>query len=81
MQIPCLFPALTIAEAGEIARQKAFEQWNPNEGWHSHQAAIMPVTKAFFKLALEAYLAGGIEDVGQMSDDDEPPQCFNFTEM
>jgi hypothetical protein len=71
---PALIPAESIQEAAAAARKHALERWKPEEGWHSHQANIMVVTKPFYDAFCAAYNAGILD----MSD--EEPLTFNFEE-
>jgi hypothetical protein len=73
--IPALIPAASIDAAAERARVMAFRRWLPEEGWHTHQANIMNVTKAFYDAFIEAQQAGILD----MSD--EEPITFNFEEL
>jgi hypothetical protein len=72
MSVPALIPAASIQAASEVARAHAFERWKPEEGWHSHQANIMPVTESFYDAFVKASQAGIID----MSD--EEGKSFNF---
>lgn len=60
---PALVPASSIEEAAESAREFAFEVWPISETWYGHQAAIQPVTKEFFDVALRAHEAGVIDQM------------------
>lgn len=72
--LPALVPAESIEEAAEAAKRQAFDRWKVTEGWYSHQAAVMPVTKAFFDAAFGAHRAGVVD----IPEEDEPGQTFQF---
>lgn len=71
--IPGLVPAHSIEDAADRAKEKAFERWPIDQTWYGHQAAIEPVTNAFFDVAIQAYKAGEID-----SSDAEQPAIFQF---
>jgi hypothetical protein len=70
---PALVPASSIDEAAEAAKEFAFQVWPVGDNWYGHQAAIQPVTKEFFDIALRARDAGAIDLMT-----DEPPDTFRF---
>lgn len=72
-QLPGLVPAESIEAAAESAKAEAFSKWQTSEAWYGHQAAIMPVTKQFFELALKALAAGAIDTITE-----EGERCFSF---
>jgi len=72
--IPALIPAESIQAAAEAAKKQALNRWKVEEGWHSHQAAIMPVTKDFYDAAFNAHRAGVVD----VSDEIEQEQTFQF---
>ncbi len=71
--LPALIPAESMQEAAERCRQHCLERWKPEDGFHTWQAALMPVTEAFYDAAFQAH-NDGILDMA-----DEPGQTFNFT--
>jgi hypothetical protein len=70
--IPAIIPADSIEQAGEQAHKYLIERWKPEEGWHKHQANIMPVSHAFYDEAFRAY------DAGILDMSDEPGRTINF---
>lgn len=71
--LPALIPADSMQEAFEQARVFALDKWKTDEGWHTHQANIMPVPEKIYDAIFAALDANTLE-VG----DDEPGQTFNF---
>jgi hypothetical protein len=57
----------------EQAKIQSFERWKISEGWYGHQAAIIPVTKQVFELALSAFVAGAIDTMNE-----EKECCINY---
>jgi hypothetical protein len=72
MSMPAMIPAESIEEAGELARQQMFERWKPDEGWHSHQANILPVSDEIYESIFE------LDDTDALDVDDSEGQTFNF---
>jgi hypothetical protein len=72
MHQPALIPAESIHEAAKLCKVTAFQNWPKDQGWHSHQASISPVTEAFFEAAALAVRAGAI------GEDNERAQGFAF---
>jgi hypothetical protein len=72
---PAIIPAYSAKEAAELTRAVALERWPLDEGWHSHQAAVLPVTKAFYEAARTALFAGVVD----MEDEPEYGEIFKFS--
>jgi hypothetical protein len=74
MHLPALLPAYTKEDAVASARIHALTKWPPNYGWHSHQAAVIPVTKAFYEATMRADRAGIVD----WETPDEPGESFSL---
>lgn len=72
--IPALVPAVSAKAAADSARAQALNKWPISEGWHGHQAAIMPVPKAFYEAAVKAMQAGIVD----VDDESEQGAIFQF---
>lgn len=72
LSIPALFPADSMRHAGELAREQLFERWKPEEGWHTHQANILPVSQEVYDSWVALSKAHALEV------DDGPGETFNF---
>ena len=72
--LPAIVPAVSAKGAAEACRSVALERWPLDEGWHSHQAAVLPVTKAFYEAARVALFSGVID----MEDEPEHGETFKF---
>jgi hypothetical protein len=75
MHIPALVPARSMTEASERCREQALARWPVSEGWHGHQAAIIPVTPKFYKHAFDAHSAGVVD----LSEDEQPGEVFDLS--
>lgn len=75
-QIPGIILAESKRAAALDARRQAYERWNPEAGWYGHQAAVLPVTRAFYKAAGDALRAGVVDEA-----DDEDGETFTLAEM
>jgi hypothetical protein len=70
--IPAIIPAESMEQAGELARQHLFERWKLEEGWHTHQANILPVSDDVYESIFTLDKANALEV------DPSPGQTFNF---
>ena len=71
--LPAIIPAQTMENAAEVVKNFSLKKWREKDGWHTHSAAIMPVTETFFNIVDAARKV----DVLDFSAD-EPDQYFYF---